>query len=369
MDGQGRRGETGEDVDRVLDAATSLLPGGGERRSGQRQMAHAVSAAIAGERHLIVQAGTGTGKSLAYLVPAALSGQRVVVATATKALQDQLAGNDLPLVSGALAGAVGADLTFAVLKGRSNYLCRQRLSEVGGRGAQLSLDAASADAAADPPDADDPLGDAARSRSGVDGERSDDDRTVGGRSHGKGGDAGTATSPVRFTGQLRRLIRWADTTPSGDRAELDFEPHYRVWAMVSTSARECPGAHRCPSGRDCFAEHARARAQAADVVVVNSHLYGAHLASGGSVLPPHDLVVFDEAHDIEAVMTDSLGVEVSSGAVPGLGGVRPTSARNPHGDVERRGRGGSRRLAAAGTRTPGRRAGALRVARDAPRFE
>ena len=86
-------------------------------------------------RHLVVQAGTGTGKSLAYLIPAALAGQRVVVATATKALQDQLAHNDLPLV----AGALGGDFSFAVLKGRSNYLCRQRVAEVGGRGEQLSL--------------------------------------------------------------------------------------------------------------------------------------------------------------------------------------------------------------------------------------
>ena len=112
---------------------------------------------------------------------------------------------------------------------------------------------------------------------------------------------------------MRRLVRWADDTATGDRSELAFEPHVRAWAMVSTSARECPGAFRCPSGRDCFAEAARARAAEADVVVVNTHLYGAHLASGGAVLPPHQVVVFDEAHEVEEVMTDSLGVEVGPG--------------------------------------------------------
>src|ERR1017187_4401615 len=134
----------------TLARAAATLPGGGESREGQRQMATAVARSIAGQRHLVVQAGTGTGKSLAYLIPAALSDQRIVVATATKALQDQLAHNDLPLVT----EAIERDFSFAVLKGRSNYLCRQRVSEVGGRGEQLTLPSD----AADLPDADDSLG-------------------------------------------------------------------------------------------------------------------------------------------------------------------------------------------------------------------
>src|SRR5450631_2939397 len=194
-----------DEVTSTLQRVAAGLPGGGESRPGQVEMATAVAASMAGGRNLVVQAGTGTGKSLAYLVPAALSGERVVVATATKALQDQLAD------------------------------------------------------------------------------------------------------------QVRSLVRWAGDTTSGDRAELPFEPHFRAWAMVSTTARECPGAFRCPSGRDCFAEHARARAAEADVIVVNTHLYGAHLASGGAVLPEHQVVVFDEAHEVEDVMTDSLGLEVGPG--------------------------------------------------------
>ena len=281
-----------DEVTDTLAKVAASLPGGGEARQGQSDMARAVGRALGSRRHLVVQAGTGTGKSLAYLVPAALSGEKVVVATATKALQDQLAGKDLPLVAEAVAGG----LTFAVLKGRSNYLCRQRASEVGGHGQQLSLSAGGID----PPDADDTL-------------------------TGAGNAAGEAPDDLgRLGDQVRRLLRWAEGTPTGDRAELDFEPHFRAWAMVSTTARECPGAFRCPSGRECFAEDARARAAAADVVVVNTHLYGAHLASGGAVLPPHEVVIFDEAHEVEEVMTDSLGVEIGPGRFRALAaGARP----------------------------------------------
>jgi ATP-dependent DNA helicase DinG len=265
-------------VTSTLQRVAAGLPGGGESRPGQIEMAAAVATSVAGGRHLVVQAGTGTGKSLAYLVPAALSGEKIVIATATKALQDQLANKDLPLV----AAAVDHGLTFAVLKGRSNYVCRQRVSEIGGNGSQLALTSGSAD----PPDADDTL------TSGSEADTSD---------------------PSTIADQVRSLVRWAGDSTIGDRAELPFEPHFRAWAMVSTTARECPGAFRCPSGRDCFAEDARARAAEADILVVNTHLYGAHLASGGAVLPEHHVVVFDEAHEVEDVMTNSLGLEVGPG--------------------------------------------------------
>ena len=143
-------------------------------------------------------------------------------------------------------------------------------------------------------------------------------------------------------------MRWAGDTTTGDRAELPFEPHFRAWAMVSTTARECPGAFRCPSGRDCFAEDARARAAEADVIVVNTHLYGAHLASGGAVLPEHQVVVFDEAHEVEDVMTDSLGPRGRPGPVPGPGHRGPPGAR--HG--RRRGRPGRRGGGRPGRRVP-----------------
>jgi ATP-dependent DNA helicase DinG len=279
----------GDDAVDGLDKITAQMAGG-EHRPEQQEMCRAVAEAIVSGTHLVVQAGTGTGKSLAYLVPAALSDKKVVVATATKALQDQLAGQDLPLVDGGLG--LPRPLDFAVLKGRSNYICRQRVAEVGAGGVQPELGEQG------PPDL---LG-----ADGLD-EASDDGA---GRA---GGGRGRAAAPEGLVDEVRTLVAWSQKSATGDRADLSFEPSDRAWNMLSVGPRECPGAFNCPSGGECFAEAARDRAAAADIVVVNTHLYGAHLASGGAVLPEHDVVVFDEAHELEEVMTSSLGVEVTPG--------------------------------------------------------
>jgi ATP-dependent DNA helicase DinG len=260
-------------------------------------MAEAVARAIEENRHLVVQAGTGTGKSLAYLVPSILSGKTVVVATATKALQDQLAQKDLPF----LQEHLGQKFEFALLKGRSNYLCVQRLRELGVEGEQLSLEEAELEAGA----------------------------------------ASRPAAASRLGEQVLRLKHFAAETGTGDRAELSFEPEPRAWSLVSVTADECPGARECPSGAECFAEQARRTAGEADVVVVNMHLYGAHLASGGMVLPEHDAVVFDEAHELEDIVSESLGVELSGGRMRSLA----AAARNALG--VRRGGGGQ----AAGAQT------------------
>jgi ATP-dependent DNA helicase DinG len=251
----------------ALQQVVAALPGGGEVRPGQDQMALAVADAIDAHRHLIVQAGTGTGKSIGYLVPALLSGSKVVVATATKALQDQLATKDLPF----LQQHLGQPFEFAVMKGRSNYLCLQRAREVAGSDdGQLALDDADGESVA--------------------------------------GDALGALGR-----QVMQLLKWGAESETGDRSELSFEPSPRAWAQVSVNAMECPGATRCPVGEACFAERARDRAELADVVVANTHLYGAHLASGGNVLPEHDVVIFDEAHELEDVASSSLGLELGGG--------------------------------------------------------
>lgn len=234
------------------------LAGGGEVRPGQEKMAVAITEAIDNERHLIVEAGTGTGKSLAYLVPIIESGKRVVIATATKALQDQLATKDLPFVQKHLK----RDFTWAVLKGRSNYLCLQRLREA---------------------------------QSGAEGQLEIDD-----------------VSP-QIKAEVRRLLEWSGVTATGDPTELDWAPSSRAWQLVSTTADECPGAQKCPMGDPCLAEAARRRAAIADVLVVNTHLYGTHLASGGVVLPDHDVVVFDEAHQLEDTITDTSGASLGPG--------------------------------------------------------
>ena len=244
---------------RVVDQLAAAFPGRrGEARSGQVTMADAVSSAITRGRHLVVQAGTGTGKSLAYLVPAILSGKKVVVATATKALQDQLATKDLPFLDAHL----GRPFTWAVLKGRSNYLCLQRVREVTATG---------------------------------DGRLELDD-----------------VAP-QIKGEIRKLALWSATSRTGDQAELDWAPSVRAWQAVSVGSDECPGAARCPLGEPCFAELARRRAAAADVIVVNTHLYGTNLAAGGGVLPEHDVVVFDEAHQLEDTISDTAGVALGPG--------------------------------------------------------
>ncbi|MBW3626252.1 MAG: ATP-dependent DNA helicase [Actinobacteria bacterium] len=256
-----------EEVRSAMERAVAALPGGGEQRPGQLRMAEEVAAAIACERHLLVQAGTGTGKSMAYLVPVLLSGRPTVVATATKALQEQLVAHDLPF----LHGCLGVDFSWALLKGRSNYLCRAALGDVAGAG-----------------DGTGPAQGALLERAEVDG------------------------------GRLAEVVAWVAETPTGDRADLPFVVPDDEWSRLSVGVGECPGASRCSYGDTCFAEDARQRAAEADVVVVNTHLYGAHLASDGAVLPEHEVVVVDEAHALEDIATASLGATISPGRFANL---------------------------------------------------
>ncbi len=283
-------------VAELLRRVVATLPAG-EVREGQVEMAEAVAKALASGGHVAVAAGTGTGKSLAYLVPVVSSHKRVVVATATKALQDQLANKDLPLI----ARGLGQPVKWAVLKGRSNYLCRQRLYELERLGEQQQLDAPFAEALDVPPGVEafgaDP------SEAGRGARQSSSARAIAARQIGE---------------EVRRLAAWAGSTASGDRAELEFEPSIPAWSSVSVTADECPGARRCPSASECFAESARARAAAADIVVVNLHLLGADLRCGGEVLPEHDALVIDEAHELEDVLAASLGVDVSPGRLRAL---------------------------------------------------
>lgn len=264
---------TTADVAAVLAHVTAGLPAH-EDRPGQLRMAELVAEAIRSKTHLIVQAGTGTGKTLAYLVGAIVMGKKLVVATATKALQDQLATKDLPFVEARLA-ELGHDFGWAVLKGRSNYLCLQRLREANNASGQDALDLG--------------LGDDARGHV--------------------------------LRGELKRLSEWAGESSTGDQAELDWSPSDPAWKAVSVGSDECPGATRCPLGEPCFAEKARRQAQAADVIVVNTHLYGLNVGSGGAILPEHDVVVFDEAHVIEDVMSDTVGVQLAPGRFAAVAGA------------------------------------------------
>ncbi|HEY8526861.1 MAG TPA: ATP-dependent DNA helicase [Acidimicrobiales bacterium] len=320
-----------------LARVVAALPGGGESRPGQATMATEVARAIDADRHLVVRAGTGTGKTLGYLVPAILSGRRVVVATATRALQDQLASKDLPF----LELHLDRPFTWAILKGRSNYVCVQRLAEVDPDGAAdrwrptgSFRPAGGGDGgdAADPAGAghgsavgDGPGGerdgDRAGASNGEDESGSGDDGVVVTLGRSRGRASGGGSGQLALDGfadradrdELRRIVAWAATTTTGDRADLDVEPSEATWAAVSTTSRDCPGARRCPRGDACFAEAARARAAEADIVVVNLHLYGLDLASDGAILPDHEIVIIDEAHVTEDVISATSGIEIGPG--------------------------------------------------------
>jgi len=282
-----------------------LAPGGAlerahpgyEPRAGQAAMARAVSDALNDGKHLIVEAGTGTGKTLAYLIPAALSGLRVIISTGTKTLQDQIFEKDLPFLQERLRLPVRA----ALMKGRENYLCLRRLGEMEG-----------------------------------------DPRLPG---LAPDGDAG-------------RLTAWAARSDTGDRAELtDLPDDALLWGMLAAKSEICTGS-RCDDFERCFLTRMKRRAAEADIVIVNHHLFFADLAlrqdAFGSILPPADRVVFDEAHQIEEIATRYFGRSVSSlqlellaldarghlaasAARPG-GFVRERDITRPGGD-ERPGRG------------------------------
>lgn len=242
---------------------------GGVERPGQVTMAEAVAEAIDDDSHLLVQAGTGTGKSLGYLVPALAHGERVVVATATLALQRQLVERDLPRTVEALHPLLRRRPDFAMLKGRSNYLCLHRLHE---------------------------------------GVPQDDEEGLF--------DQFEAAAPTSKLGKdLLRMRDWADETETGDRDDLTPGVSDRAWHQVSVSSRECLGASKCAYGAECFAEMARERAKLADVVVTNHALLAIDAIEGAPVLPQHEVLIVDEAHELVSRVTGVATGELTPGQV------------------------------------------------------
>lgn len=241
-----------------------------EHRSQQLEMADAVAAAIAAGRHLVVEAGTGVGKSFGYLVPAILAAtadqeldqpgppKRIVVSTHTIALQEQLLGKDLPL----LKAVIPREFTAVLAKGRRNYLSLRRLDSARRRAVQLF---------SNPEDID----------------------------------------------QLDAIARWSDTTHDGSLAELPFVPSSAVWDEAASDSGNCLG-KSCPTYKDCFYFRARRRAQHAQLIVVNHALFFSDLAlrrNGVSLLPEYHTVIFDEAHTLESVAADHLGLQITNGQI------------------------------------------------------
>jgi len=251
----------------VLAAAVAAI--GGVERPGQVQMAEAVETAMRDGGHLLVQAGTGTGKSLAYLVPALLHGETVVVATATIALQNQVVDRDLPALCDAVEPLLGRRPTYAILKGRANYLCKNKV--YGGM----------------PDDSEEAL---------------------------------FEPSPTTALGRdVVRLRGWAEETETGDRDEVVPGVTDRAWRQVSVSARECLGAVKCPHGQECFAELSRARAAEVEIVVTNHAMLAIDAMESFPLLPEHDVVVVDEGHElvdrVTGVATDELTTAMLTRAV------------------------------------------------------
>ncbi|MEV5552677.1 ATP-dependent DNA helicase [Nonomuraea wenchangensis] len=251
-------------VDELLSIAVNAV--GGSERQGQVAMVRAVQQAIDADEHLAVQAGTGTGKSLAYLVPsirhAMDSDKPVVVSTATIALQRQLVDRDLPRLAEALGKELPHEPTFAILKGRRNYLCRYKATA---------------------------------------GWPEDDEQ-----------DQLFDPREVSATGRMvQRIQEWAEETETGDRDELVPGVSEQAWRQFSVSAQECLGANRCPSGAECFAELARQRAGEVDVVVTNHALLAIDAMGELPVLPEHKVVVVDEAHELVDRVTSVVTGELS----------------------------------------------------------
>ena len=257
-----------QSTETLLDAAVESL--GGARREGQLKMANAVTKALESERHLAVQAGTGTGKSLAYLVPAIRhaqnTGHTVIVSTATLALQRQLVERDLPRLVDALEPVMESKPTFAIMKGRSNYLCLNKVA----RADELAEEQ---------------------------GELLEEHEIS------------------RLGRHIKRLYDWADETETGDRDDLDQGVPDLAWRQVSVTSAECLGATRCPHGEECFAELARRKAADVNIVVTNHALLAIDAVSDVNVLPEHEVVIVDEAHELDGRITSVSTAEITARAI------------------------------------------------------
>ncbi len=277
---------SGADLDEILDSVVSAM--GGSRRDGQQEMARAVAAAVQGGERLLVQAGTGTGKSIAYLLPVLLhairTGERAVVSTATLALQRQVVGVDLPRLEPAVTAAAGRAPAVALLKGWHNYLCKHKLA--GGY-----------------PDEEDAL----FSTEGLTAEDHPRPAAPAAAGDGAPGRSGLAE-------QVLRLREWAEQTDSGDRDDLPAGVSDRAWRQVSITALECLG-QKCPLLAECFPEAARRRSREADVVITNHAMLGVAASGSPRALPEHDVLVVDEAHELAARVTSQATVELSGAAV------------------------------------------------------
>lgn len=266
-----------ERAEELLDHAVTAF--GGARRRGQVEMTHRVAESLSTGRHLLVQAGTGTGKSLAYLVPAvahAVSSEKpILISTATLALQAQIIGRDLPRLLDSIGDELARPADVALVKGRANYLCQHKLA------------------------------------GGFPEEDADQEALFAADVEPTGGM--TTYEPTSRLGREVQMLRdWATETETGDRDDLPEGVTDQAWRQVSVNAVDCIGARKCPMAEDCFSELARHRASEADLVITNHAMLAIDAFEGLEVLPDHDAVIIDEAHELAERVTSAVTTQLSA---------------------------------------------------------
>lgn len=261
----------------LLDKAVAAF--GGTRRQGQVEMARRVAHSLAEKEHLLVQAGTGTGKSLAYLIPAIVhaldSDKPVLVSTATLALQAQIMGRDLPRLLDSISEELDRPVDIALVKGRANYLCKQKLA-------------------------------------GGFPEEDDQEEALFAAGIEPSGGVSTFEPSTRVGREVLQLREWAEQTETGDRDELETGATDKAWRQVSVNAVDCIGPRKCPMAEECFSELARHRATESDLIITNHAMLAIDAFEGLEVLPEHEAVIIDEAHELAERVTSAVTAQLSA---------------------------------------------------------
>lgn len=274
--------QNNENTSESLDFLRKLIEKrpGGVKRPQQEQMVSSLEEAILNQENAIIQAGTGTGKSLGELIPAVVSGKRVVVSTATKQLSEQITHIDLPDLAKSAKEILGKDVSYHLLKGRDNYFCKKKadhinkLAEMDEDDDQAGLD----------------LGIEEPKEKKIKKQKSEEDKRAN---------------------EVQNIIEWSEKTKTGDRTESPSETD-EIWKQFSSTSSECVGAKRCPFGKECFAEYARNKARASQVAVVNHSISGLDLLGGGNLLGERDVFIFDECHELDVYLSSSWGEELTA---------------------------------------------------------
>lgn len=252
---------------------------GGTHRPQQEKMVDLVEDAIVNKKNAIVQAGTGTGKSLGELIPAVVTGKRVVVSTATKQLSEQIVNIDLPDLAKAAQEELGEPLSYHLLKGRDNYLCKRKMADMQSLGER-----------------------AEEHMSELEMEMAEEEEEE---------EAPMVPVKDKRAVETQNLMEWGQSTSNGDRSYAPPVSN-EIWAQFSSTSAECPGAKSCPFGEECFAEYARYKAKAAKIAVVNHSISGLDMVSNGGLLGDRDVFIFDEVHELDNYLSSAWGDELTS---------------------------------------------------------